>query len=479
MNSQKIKNLKYNAIFFTALLLLYSCKTPQIATQKPLLQMPAAFDNNNDTVSAATMNWQQYFRDKYLVSLIDTALKNNWDVQIAIQRIQQSQSNVLLSKGALKPFVNAALIPGITKFGEYTMDGAGNKNTEIFNGKDVPVHLPDYFVGLQTNWEVDLWGKLKNKKKAAINRFLASAEGRNIVVTNLIAEIATAYYELTGLDQSLKIIDETIALQDSALALVRLQKEALTATELGVKQFEAQLLNLRSLRLQIIQQIAITENNINFLAGRYPQKIERDTVLAISQFTSQLKTGLPSALLQNRADIRQAEFELMASKADVQSAKAAFYPSLNITAGLGLQAFKPNLLFNGTSLAYNAFGNLAAPVINRSAIKAEFNYANAAQVEAMYNYQKVIVNGYIEVYNQVLQIKNLQQIFDLKTQEVSALTEAIRVSSLLLRANRANYIDVLLAQQNALQAKLDLVETQKNQMLSAVNVYKALGGGWR
>lgn len=475
-----MKSLKYRTnIFIATALLLYSCKTPQIATQKPLLPMPAAFDNNTDTVSAATMNWQQYFTDNNLVSLIDTALKNNWDVQIAIQRIQQSQSNVLLSKGAVKPLVNAAVMPGITKFGEYTMDGAGNKNTEIYNGKDIPVHLPDYFVGLQTNWEIDLWGKLKNKKKAAISRFLASAEGRNIVVTNLIAEIATAYYELTGLDQSLKIIDETITLQDSALVLVKLQKEALIATELGVKQFEAQLLNLRSLRVTIIQQIAVTENNINFLAGRYPQKIERETTFAINQFASQLKTGIPSALLQNRADIRQAEFELMASKADVQSAKAAFYPSLNITAGLGLQAFKPNLLLSASSIAYNAFGSLMAPVINRSAITAEFNYANAAQVEAMYNYQKTIVNGYIEVYNQLLQIKNLQQIFDLKTQEVNALTEAIKVSSLLLRANRANYIDVLLAQQNALEAKLDLVETQKNQLLSAVNIYKALGGGWR
>lgn len=268
-------------------------------------------------------------------------------------------------------------------------------------------------------------------------------------------------------------------LQDSALVLVKLQKEALMATELGVKQFEAQLLNLRSLRLAIIQQIAVTENNINFLAGRYPQKIERDTAYAINQFSAQLKTGIPSTLLQNRPDIRQAEFELMASKADVQSAKAAFYPSLNITAGLGLQAFQSNLLLNATSIAYNALGNLAAPVINRSVIKAEFNFANAVQVEAMYNYQKTIVNGYIEVYNEMLQIKNLQQIFDLKTQEVNALTEAIRASSLLFRANRANYIDILFAQQNALQAKLDLVETQKNQMLSAINMYKALGGGWR
>lgn len=466
-------------MFIASVLLLYGCKTPQTVTQKPLLPMPASFDKSIDTVSAAAMNWKQYFKDENLVSIIDTALKNNWDVQIAIQRIQQSQSNVLLSKGALKPFVNSVVASGIRRFGEYTMDGAGNKTTEIYNGKIIPDHLPDFLVGLQTTWEVDLWGKLKNKKKEAVSRFLASTEGRNIVITNLIAEIATAYYELTGLNLSLRIIDETIVLQDSALVLVKLQKEALMATELGVKQFEAQLLNLRSLRLAIIQQIAVTENNINFLAGRYPQKIERDTAYAINQFSAQLKTGIPSTLLQNRPDIRQAEFELMASKADVQSAKAAFYPSLNITAGLGLQAFQSNLLLNATSIAYNALGNLAAPVINRSVIKAEFNFANAVQVEAMYNYQKTIVNGYIEVYNEMLQIKNLQQIFDLKTQEVNALTEAIRASSLLFRANRANYIDILFAQQNALQAKLDLVETQKNQMLSAINMYKALGGGWR
>jgi NodT family efflux transporter outer membrane factor (OMF) lipoprotein len=474
-----MKTTKYFIKFAFALLLFYSCKIPQQAQQKPLMPAPETFGSNTDTTNTATINWKQFFSDKNLVSIIDTALINNWDIQIAIQRIQQAQSNVLLTKGALKPFVDAGVMPSIRKFGEYTMDGAGNKGVPIVNGTEVPVHLPDYLVGLQSTWEIDLWGKLKNKKLSAVNRFLASAEGRYIVVTNLIAEIATSYYDLIGLDQSLRIIDETILLQDSALALIKLQKEALTATELGVKQFEAQLLNLRSLRLEMLQQIAVTENTINLLAGRYPQPVIRDTAFSYSNLISKINAGIPSQLLQNRPDIRQAEFELMASKADVKSAKAAFYPSLNITAGLGLQAFKPNLLFNATSITYNTFGNLMAPLINRSAIKAEFNFANAVQLEAMYNYQKAIVNGYVEVYNQILQVKNLLQVFELKTQEVNALTEAIKASTMLFRANRANYIDVLLAQQNTLQAKLALVETQKKQLLAAVNMYKALGGGWR
>lgn len=472
---KKFQLLLFIGFFFAA---ISSCKLPQQTQPQPLQVMPQTF-GNTDTASAAMMSWKQYFADKYLVSLIDTALNHSWDVQIAMQRIKQAQTNVLLSKGALQPFINAVVTPSLKRFGEYTMDGAGNKGVDIYNGQEVPVHLPDFFVGLQTSWELDFWGKLKSKRKAAVGRFLGSIEGKNIVLTNLIAEIASSYYELIGFDQAIKIIDETILLQENALKLVKLQKEALAATELGVKQFEAQLYNLRKLRLELIQQVAVTENNINLLAGRYPQKVDRDTAFSLTKFSPHLKTGVPTALLQNRADIRQAELELIASKADVQSAKAAFYPSLNIMAGIGLQAFKPNILLNATSITYNLLGNLTAPIVNRSAIKAEFNFANAIQLEAMYNYQKTILHAYVEVYNQLLHIKNLQQIFDLETKEVNALTEAIKASGILFKTNRANYIDVLLAQQNNLQTQLALVDTQKKQMISAVNLYKALGGGWR
>lgn len=398
---------------------------------------------------------------------------------MALQRIQQAQSNVLLTTGALRPFVNQGAATGFNKFGSYTADAAGNKGTEIYNGRDVPILIPDYFVGLQATWEIDAWGKLKNRKKAAAARFLSSVEGRNVVLTNLVAEIATTWYELLGLDQNLKIIDETIVLQENAFAIVKVQKEAAAANDLAVKQFEAQLLNLRGARLQTLQQIAEAESKINLLSGRYPQPILRDTSFFSNTVPFSLKPGIPTALLQNRPDIKQAELELIASKADVMAAKAAFYPSVNISTSLGLQAFKPNLLFHSSSVAYGLLGGITAPLINRSAIKAEFNFANATQLEALFNYQKSIVTAYVEVYNEMLRIKNLQQVFELKTTEADVLTQSIRTSSLLFRTGRANYLEVLFTQQNALQAKLQLIETKKNQFLSAVNMYKALGGGWR
>ena len=477
-----MRTIKFYLQFLMIVALLFSsCKIPQQAQQKPLLQMPGQFvgNNNTDTSGIAVIKWKEFFNDQYLTALIDTALINNWDVQVALQKIKQAQADVLLNKAALKPVVDAALTPSVSKFGEYTMNSAGNKGTEIYKGQNIPTQLADFFVGLQTSWEADLWGKLANKRKAAVARFLETAEGKNIVITNLVADIAAAYFELQWYDQSLSIIDSTIDLQKNALSLAKVQKEAGAATALGVKQFEAQLLSLNSMRLETVQEINITENAINLMVGRYPQAIKRSTAPGNNLLSITKGAGLPSALLLNRPDIRQAAFELEATHADVKSARAAFYPSLNITAGLGLQAFKPGLLFNAASLTYNALGNLTAPLMNKMAIRAAFDKASSVQVEAMYDYQKAIVNGYVEVYNELLRIDNLQQLMTVKSQEVNTLVQSVEISGLLFQSSRANYLDILFAQQAALQTKLQLAETRKDQLLAGVNLYKALGGGWR
>lgn len=471
-----LKGLYISAI----ILLIHSCTPAKKAQELPTVTSPETFAGGTDTVSSAAISWRQFFADKYLTDLIDSALVNNWDMQMAYQRIQAAQSNILLRKGMLRPSVNVGASAALRRYGLYTMDGAGNISTFIEPNKIVPKDLPDYYIGLQTSWEVDIWGKLKNRKKAAIARFFATVEGKNLVTTGLIAEVATAYYDLLALDQNLKVLDETIAIQEKANELVKIQKEAAVANELAVKQFEAQLLDLKALRLGIQQLVAETENSINFLAGRYPQAIARDTSFFRTQVPALVKEGVPSSLLQNRPDIRRAELELAASRADVQAAKAAFYPSLNITGSAGFQAFKTGLLFTTPeSIAYGLVAGLSAPLINRAAIKSEFSFATATQLEQLYNYQKTIVNGYIEVYNELLRTKNLQQVVELRTSEAAAFSQSIEISEDLFRTGRASYIEVLFAQQNALKAKLDLNEAKKNQFLTAVNLYKALGGGWR
>jgi outer membrane protein TolC len=277
----------------------------------------------------------------------------------------------------------------------------------------------------------------------------------------------------------LDIIKETIRLQENAVETVKIQKQAGANNELAVKQFEAQLLNTKSLEAEYQQQILETESFLNYLLGRYPQQITREKS-ALNKTPEIVKAGMPADLLKNRPDIKQAEFELIATKADLRAAKAAFYPSLTITGALGFQAFNPSfLLTTPQSLAYGLLGSITTPLINRSAIKAQLKAANALQTEALYNYQKSIINGYMEVNNQLSNIKNLQKIYELKTQEVAVLDESIGTSSQLFTTGRANYLEILMTQKNALQSKIELVNTKKRQYNAYINIYRALGGGWK
>jgi len=469
------------AFAFLILSIIYSgCKTPETIVNTDRKQMPQSFAEVKDSTNSADIKWKDFFADKNLITLIDTALKNNFDVLMTLQKIEIARNDLRLTKGAMLPTVNSNFAYLQRKFGYYTMDDAGNRTTEITPGQIIPTNLPDFFVGLQTNWEIDIWGKLRNKKKAAFSRYLSSVEGTNLVLTNLVSEIATTYYELLSLDNELDIIRETISLQQNALEIVKVQKEAGASNELAVKQFEAEVLNSQALEFETLQQITENENKMNFLLGRFPQPIVREKANFITQIPTQIKSGIPSQLLKNRPDIKQAEFELLATKFDVRAAKAAFYPSFNITGSLGFQAFNTAFLFTTPqSLAYNLLGSLATPLLNRSAIKAQFNNAKVNQLEAMYNYQKTILNGYVEVSNEISNIKNLEQILNLKTQQVAALSQSIDISDELFKSGKATYFEVLMTQNRTLQSKIELVNTKKRQHIATINIYKSLGGGWR
>ena len=456
------------------------CKVPAAIQGPDIKAMPDSYSNTADTTNAAAIHWRDFFQDKALVDLIDTAISNNQDLSIALQEIEIARNKVRLRNGELYPKVSAGGAISLEKVGRYTSAGAGDASTEITPGKLVPEHLADLYLGLNTSWEVDVWGKLRAAKKAALAKYLGSIEGRNFVLTNLIAEVANSYYELISLDSQLDIIRETIQLQKNQLDIVRVQKEAAVVTELAVKQFEAQVLNSQSREYDILQSITEHENKINFLLGRYPQKIARDKMALKAQVPYQVMTGIPAQLLKNRPDIKQAEFELQAAKWDMKTARQAFYPSLNISGMLGFQAFKPSFLFTfPESLAYSLIGDVAGPIINRNAIIAEFRSANAYQVEAMYSYQKVLLSSYVEVANEVSNISNLEKLYSVKSKEVEALTKSIDISTDLFKSARANYLEVLTAQRDALSSGLELIDVKQRQFMAITNMYKALGGGWK
>lgn len=440
-------------------------------------ELPTNYDNPSSE-SITRINRKEYLNDSILTKLIDSAFIYNNDLQMAFQKIEMAKSSLQFYKGKLNPEININLSGGVRRFGLYTMDGAGNSTTDIIPNKRVPVNLPDIFTGFQANWEVDFRGKLNNQKKAAYAKLLSTEEGIKYIKTNLVTEIATRYYELIALDNELEIIKETITKQKEALEYVKAQKDAGKTNELAVLQFSGQLQNLLMLELEIQQQILRNENGLNLLVGRFPQTIHRNKE-SLYQANTVLQKGLPSDILNTRPDIKAAELNLSAAKLDVKAAKAAFLPSFNIISGIGFQAFNSSYLFKTPeSMAFNLLGGLVAPLVNKSAIKANFNLANANEIEALSMYQQKIINGYVEVVNEFAELNNLTAINTIAKKKNEETNLAVDNALSLYKSARVPYIDVIIAQQNALQSNIELINVAKRKKITALNVYKSIGGGW-
>jgi NodT family efflux transporter outer membrane factor (OMF) lipoprotein len=459
-----------------------ACKTPTLVQKNENRTVPSSYVNasGQDSTNSARTRWREFFTDPNLVALIDTALQHNQELNITRQEIEIASQEVRARRGEYLPSVGLGIGAGVEKAGRYTLQGATEENVEIKPARRTPDPLTDFQVAAVASWEVDIWHKLRTAKKAAVNRYLASVEGKNFMVTNLIAEIANSYYELLALDNQLAIVKQNIGIQTNALELVRLQKESARTTELAVRRFEAQVHNTQAIQYNIQQRIIETENRINFLVGRYPRPIVRDDASFNDLVPKAIQSGLPAQLLQNRPDIRQAEQNLTAAKLDVRVARANFYPALHLSAAVGTAAFNPALLTTlPESMLLSLAGDLAAPLINKNGIKALYYSANARQTQAVYNYERTVLNAYMEVNNQLANISNLEKSYSEKAKEVAALNQSVTISNSLFRSARAEYTEVLFTQRDALESKFDLVETKMQQLNATVNVYRALGGGWQ
>ncbi|QJD79769.1 TolC family protein [Spirosoma rhododendri] len=458
-----------------------ACKTPALVVKNENRAVPVNYNTRTgeDSLNTGLMQWQQFFTDPNLDSLISQALRNNQELNITTQELTLAQNEANARRGEYMPFVGLRAEAGVDRPGRYTLQGATEEALTIRDRK-IPDPLSNFAIGGVASWEVDIWRRLRNARQSAILRYQASTEGRNFMITNLIGEIASSYYELLAYDNQLVILKENIEIQSNALRIVRIQKEAARVTELAVRRFEAQVLNTRERQFTVQQRIVETENRINFLVGRYPQPVARTTQSFATMMPAIMHAGIPSQLLANRPDIKRAELDLAAAKLDVQVARANFYPRLDINAGLGFAAFNPMfILSTPQSLMYSLVGGLTAPLVNRIGIKSVYQSANARQTQAVYNYERTILNAYVEVANQLANINNLQSSYDLKTQEVLALTQSTDIANTLFGNARADYMEVLLTQREALDARFDQVDTRQQQMMAVINIYRALGGGWR
>lgn len=418
------------------------------------------------SISPETL-WKNFFNDPELMNMIDIALKNNQELHIVEQEIQIANNEIMSRQGEYLPKFNAGISGGVEK-------------AERFSTEDANSPVKFSRAGVYASWEVDIWKKLRNASKSAYFTYLASIEGRRYVVTNLVAEVANTYFELMALDNQQEIIETYIKIMTQVKGFVQLQQQAGRVTSLPVKRFEAELLKNQAKKYQVRQQIVVTQNRLNALLGRFPQNVERDSKRFHSLVLSNINSSVPVKLLDNRPDVKRASYELEASKLDVDVARARFYPSLSIEGGAGYEKFNgKHFTESATDPFYAIAASLTAPILNRKAIKADYFSANNKQIQAVYHYEKAMIDAYSDVVNQLNTIMNYDAIYEMKAKEVQALNQAIEISNTLFKSARVDYIESLLTQRDSLEAQIELVDVKKQQLSAYVNLYKALGGGWR
>lgn len=480
---KSVKKYNIRLAYLVVALLMTGCKVSPALYEHSHPALPETFTGNTDTASIGNIPVRTFFNDPFLTGLIDSALKNNFDIRIAAERMEILKAGYHLRKGLLLPQVAGKADAGVARYGDYTMNGVGNFDTNlspnISGDRTIPAPTPEYFIGFQSNWEIDLWGKLRNQKKAAYARYLSSGKGWQLIATSLVAEIAQLYYELLALDSKLAILRENISLQQKGVEIIEIQKSAGNVTQLAVEQFSAQLLNTKSEEAILMQQIVNTENRMNFLLGRLPQPVPRGNAIDRQEFPEEIKAGIPASMLLRRPDIRQAELELAAAHADVEAARLAFMPSVTLTPYVGLNAFKAGLLANPGSLAYGIVSGLTVPVLNRRALKANHKISRARKEQAVLAYGKTVFGAYGEVVTGLKAIENYQKVYELKKEEAKVLKSAVSTSNDLFLAGYASYLEVITAQKNVLAAELGLINAREAQFKMLITLYRSLGGGWK
>jgi outer membrane protein, multidrug efflux system len=473
MYNKKINGIK---VLLIAILLvgLSSCHSYKNLVDPPQVDTKGIVrdgeENNGDTTTIANIPWKEYFTDTKLQALISEGLNNNFDMQIAMFRIQQAEANLSMAKGAFFPSVGAGAQI------DQTLYSSGSDGTKVL-GYSSNVNS----VGFTAAWEIDLWGKLSNQSKAKYASYLSSYEYRNLVQTTFISNIAKAYYNLLALDEQLKITKETIILLGKSAQTIAQLKEAGQQNAAAVEQSNALLYNTQLSVLQLESQIRQQENAICVLLGRSPGPVDRDSI-GSQTVSEKLAYEVPAQLLAKRPDVKQAELSFRSAYALTNVAKANFYPSLTIgstynplTLGVGAGEFSN--LFKPENIAAEIVAGISQPIFNKKQLKGNLKIAQAQQEEALLNFKSTVLTAGQEVSNILYSYKASLSKNELRNKQITSLTNAVDYTQDLLLAGEANYTEVLSAQQSLLSAQINQVNDKLEQLTYSVSLYKALGGG--
>lgn len=468
----EIKQMKTNRIFSLLLVvsipfLLVSCFAAK-DYERPQVVNEANYRTENlpqDTLSIATLSWKELFTDPTLQNYIEEGLKNNMDIRVALQQINIAEAYVKQGKAGYFPSLNGNArathqeLPANNQFGNLSS-------------------INQYELSAGLSWEADIWGKIRSNERAFQATYLQSVAAHQAVKSRLIANIASVYYQLLALDEQIQVTNETIETRSKGLETTQALKEAGNVTEVGVKQTEAQLYTAQGILIDLKNQARLLENTMSILLGSAPQQITRGS-LENQNIETPLNTGIPAQLLRNRPDVMAAEFSLMNAFELTNAARANFYPSLTLSATGGFQNIEIDKLFSANSLFATIIGGLTQPIFNKRQIRTQYEVSQAQQEQAYLDFRLAVITASKEVSDALYTYEASKEKIDVNQKEFDAYNLAAGYSQELLDNGIANYLEVLNAQENALNSSLNLVNAKYNQLQAVVDLYEALGGGWR
>ena len=467
----KVTIHKIILIFFVSFLVV-SCHTRQNYQRANDVVDEKLFRTDalpKDSVSMANLSWKEIFTDAVLQKHIAKALENNLDIRIALQNIASAESYLKQSKAAYQPTISVGP--------DYSFN-TSSLNTQFGQIVGERRYINQFDITANLGWELDLWGKLKGQEKAQYAAYLSSVAAHQNVKSNLVASIATAYYQLLTFDEQKKIFSNTIEIRKKNLETTKALKDAGIVSEVAVQQSEALVYNAEASLVTLDVQIQMLENTISLLMGEPSHEIER-TSLSTQNFALNTDLGYPSALLANRPDVKQAEFNLINAFELTNAAKAQFYPSLRITGSTGVQSVDIDKLFSGNSVFANVLVGLAQPILNKRQIRTNYEVSFANQEKAYLNFRKTILNAGNEVSDALKMYNAQDQFIAFKKKELSAYDKSVEFSQELVNYGMANYLEVLNANVNKLNAEINIANAQYTKLQAGVELYRALGGGWR
>ena len=467
----KVTIHKIILIFFVSFLVV-SCHTRQNYQRANDVVDEKLFRTDalpKDSLSMANLSWKEIFTDAVLQKHIAKALENNLDIRIALQNIASAEAYLKQSKAAYQPTISVGP--------DYSFN-TSSLNTQFGQIVGERRYINQFDITANLGWELDLWGKLKGQEKAQYAAYLSSVAAHQNVKSNLVASIATAYYQLLAFDEQKKIFSNTIEIRKKNLETTKALKEAGIVSEVAVQQSEALVYNAEASLVTLDVQIQMLENTISLLMGEPSHEIER-TSLSTQNFALNTDLGYPSALLANRPDVKQAEFNLINAFELTNAAKAQFYPSLRITGSTGVQSVDIDKLFSANSVFANVLVGLAQPILNKRQIRTNYEVSLANQEKAYLNFRKTILNAGNEVSDALKMYNAQDQFIAFKKKELSAYDKSVEFSQELVNYGMANYLEVLNANVNKLNAEINIANAQYTKLQAGVELYRALGGGWR